>query len=313
MPIRSYQTGDEHAQSELYNAVAGSLPGFKPSSAAEIAWRYQGADSDPGSRYFAVENDEVVGYAVGGPNGRISAPWCLPGSESYRDLLLQAVLNDLRNRGLTEAWVAYRGDWSPVLNLLREHGFINKRTLINYVADVLRLPSPEPLPSNRLIEPLKQEDLPQLISLDPGLFTDVDSQDLERFYWSNPFYRFPESLFALKDGTGDKILGAFLLVVSDGFADPTKIDAAMPCFRLGAFGTERQRHKRVTGLFSCVFTGPSEGEVLLSRALALLAERSSLTHIAAQAPSDAISLCGWYDRNFQRQGSFSILSRRLPN
>ena len=71
MPIRSYQTGDEHAQSEIYNAVAGSLPGFKPSTAAEIARRYQGDDPDPKSRYFAVENGEVVGYAVFGPNGRV--------------------------------------------------------------------------------------------------------------------------------------------------------------------------------------------------------------------------------------------------
>jgi hypothetical protein len=311
MPIRSYQTGDEHAQSEIYNTVADSLPGFKPSTAAEIARRYQGTDSDSGSRYFAVDDGKVVGYAVGGPNGRISAPWCLPGAEPYRDLLLQAVLNDMRNRGLTEVWAAYRGDWSPVLDLLRENGFRDKRTLINYVAELSQLPAPERLPANRVIEPLKREDLPQLIALEPGLFADVDGQDLERFYWSNPFYRFPESLYALKDGESNKILGAFLLVVSDGFADPTKIDAAMPCFRLGAFGTERQRHKRVTGLFSCVLADPSDGEVLLSRALALLAGQSSLTHIAAQAPSDVVSLCGWYDLFFQRQGSFPILSRRL--
>ena len=78
MSIRSYQMGDEDAQSEIYNAVAGSLPGFKPSTAAEIARRYQGADPDPESRYFAVENGAVVGYAAFGSNGRISYPWCLP-------------------------------------------------------------------------------------------------------------------------------------------------------------------------------------------------------------------------------------------
>ena len=110
-----------------------------------------------------------------------------------------------------------------------------------------------------------------------------------------------------------KLLGAFLLVVSDRFADPTKIDAAMPCFRLGAFGTERERHKRVTGLFSCVFADQAEGEVLLAAALGSQAGRSGLTHIAAQAPSDAVSLCCWYDRFFQRQGSFPILSRRLSS
>ena len=142
MPIRSYQTGDEHAQSEIYNAVAGSLPGFKPSTAAEIARRYQGADPDPESRYFAVENGEVVGYAVFGPNGRISYPWCLPGAEAYREPLLETVLAEMRNRGIAEAWAAYRGDWSPVLDFLREHDFIEKRTMINYVAELSLLPAP---------------------------------------------------------------------------------------------------------------------------------------------------------------------------
>ena len=200
-----------------------------------------------------------------------------------------------------------------MLDFLREHGFIEKRTMINYVAELSRLPAPEPLPANRRIEPLKHEDLRQLIALEPGLFADTDEPELERFYWSNPFYSFPESLFALKDGEHGKVLGAFLLVVNDRFADPTKIDSAMPCFRLGAFGTERERHKRVTGLFSCVFADQADGEVLLSSALASLDGRSPLTHLAAQAPSDAVSLCGWYDRFFERQGSFPILSRRLTN
>jgi hypothetical protein len=311
--IRTYQSGDEQAQAEIYNVVAGPLPGFKPSTAEEIARRYSGADPDPGSRYFAVENGQVVGYAAFGSNGRISFPWCPPGAETYREPLLQAVLTEMRKRGLDEAWAAYRGTWSPVLDFLREHRFIEKRTMINYVAELSRLPAPEPLPSNRRIEPLQHEDLHDLIVLEPGLFADIDEQALERFYWSNPFHRFPERLFALKDGERGKILGAFLLVVNDRFADPTKIDSAMPCFRLGAFGTERERHKRVTGLFSCVFADPSEGEVMLSSALASLGGHSALTHLAAQAPADAGSLCAWYDRFFQRQGSFPILSRRLTS
>ena len=87
----------------------------------------------------------------------------------------------------------------------------------------------------------------------------------------------------------------------------------MPCFRLGAFGTERERHKRVNGLFSCVFVDEDEATLLLTAALAPQASRSGLTHVAAQAPSDAIALCAWYDRHFQRQGSFPIVSRRLSS
>jgi hypothetical protein len=85
----------------------------------------------------------------------------------------------------------------------------------------------------------------------------------------------------------------------------------MPCFRLGAFGTERERHKRVNGLFSCAFADESEGELLLSAPDWRRARKAGLAHVAAQAPSDAIALCAFYDRIFQRQGAFPILSRIL--
>jgi hypothetical protein len=122
---------------------------------------------------------------------------------------------------------------------------------------------------------------------------------------------FSQSLVALKDAGRGAIRGVGLLVVNDRFADPTKIDAAMPCFRLGALGTEGERHKRVNGLFSAVFADGSEGELLLSWLVGTRARPAGLTHLAAQAPSDAPSSCDWYDRFFQRQGSFPILSRRL--
>ena len=102
-----------------------------------------------------------------------------------------------------------------------------------------------------------------------------------------------------------------LLVLDDRFADPTKIDSSMPCFRLGAFGTERQRHKRVNGLYSCVFVDEHDGDLLLAASLAAISGKSTLNHLAAQAPSDAPALCAWYDRHFERQGSFPILSRPL--
>jgi hypothetical protein len=313
MTIRSYQTGDEHAQARIYNMSAVHLPAFKPSTPQEIARRYLSADHDSATRYYAIENGAVVGYAAFSSNGRVSYPWCLPGAESHQGPLLETMLAAMRDRGLPEAWAAYRDDWVPVLDFLRGRGFHDKRTMVNYLAEVSRLPAPDRLPANRLIEPLKQEELPRLIELGRDLFGDVTSQELERFYWSNMFYRFAESLFALKEAESHQILGVFLLVVDNRFADPTKIDAAMPCFRLGAFGTERERHKRVTGLFSCVFADPADAGLLLSAALGLATRHSQLTHIAAQAPSDAVALCGWYDQFFRRQGVFPILSRRLTN
>ena len=103
-----------------------------------------------------------------------------------------------------------------------------------------------------------------------------------------------------------------VLVLDDRFADPTKIDAAMPCFRLGAFGTERERHKRVNGLFSCVFADEVDGELMMMLdPVWSKANGAGLKHIAAQAPSDAPAVCALYDHHLQRQGAFPILTRQL--
>ena len=101
-----------------------------------------------------------------------------------------------------------------------------------------------------------------------------------------------------------------MLIGNRGFADPTKLDSAMPCFRLGALGTERERHKRVNGMFSCVFEAESAGEILLAEGARRL-RQAGLTHMAAQAASDAPEICAFYDRYFDRQGEFPILSRPL--
>jgi hypothetical protein len=311
MLIRSYQPGDEHAQAAIYNAVAGLLPGFKPSKPEEIERRYQAADSDPSTRYYATENGKVVGYAVFGANGRVSYPWCLPGALDQRAPLMDMVVAEMKRRRIAAAWAAYRADWSPVLDFLRACSFSQKRSMINYVAETSRLRTDERLPSNRVIRHLDKNELPRLIELTPALFTGLDTQTLERFFWENPYYEFPKSLLVLKDAVSGEIRGASLLVVDDRFADPTKIDSSMPCFRLGAFGTEGERHKRVNGLFSCVFLDENDGDLLLKAALAADSGRSHLTHLAAQAPSDSPTLCAWYDRYFERQGSFPIMSREL--
>jgi hypothetical protein len=311
MTIRSYKPGDEHAQARIYNAATASLPGFKPATAQEIARRYQAADSDPQTKFYAEENGEVVGYAVFSSNGRVSCPWCLPGTDAVREPLLAAVCAQMGNRGFTEAWAAYRADWVPVLDFLSEHGFRETRSMINFVANVSCLDLSDHLPGDAVIQPLQHDELPQLIALEPRLFAGSSAEVLERFFWDNPFYRFRRSLWALRDGNAGAIRGACTLVVDDSFADPTKIDPAMPCFRLGAFGTERERHKRVNGLFSCVFADGADGDVLLSSALRSSPTGARLTHVAAQAPSDAEALCDWLGRRFQRQGAFPIMARRL--
>jgi hypothetical protein len=311
MLIRTYQPGDEQAQARVYNIAAGPLPAFKPANSDEIARRLRGDDADPASRFYAVIDDEVVGYAVFCASGRVSYPWCLPGAEAVQEPLLQAQLHEMGRRGMTEAWAAYRADWSPVLDFFMLHRFLEKRQIVNYLAEVSLMPDRRGLPDDRIIEQLSQDDVSQLPALAPGLFASIVPELLETFFWEHPHYDFSESLFALKERRTGKLLGASLLVISDHFADPSKIDAAMPCFRLGAFGTERERHKRVNGLFSCIFIDEAEGELLLSAPDWSRARAAGLTHVAAQAPSDSPALCAFYDRAFQHQGAFPILARRL--
>jgi len=186
--------------------------------------------------------------------------------------------------------------------------------MINYAVELAGLPRRSRVPSNRRIERLKPAELPRLLALAPRLFSGIDVQSVEQFFWNNAFYPFRDNLFALKDAKSGEILGAYVLVIDDRFADPTKIDAAMPCFRLGTFGTEQQRHKRVNGLFSCVFADEAEGELLMMlEPVWSRASEAGLTHIAAQAPSDAPAACALYDLYFQRQGAFPILARRLSD
>lgn len=308
MQIRSYQAGDEQAQAEIYNGAAARLPAFKPATAEEIGRRYRTADADPTTRLYALRDGQVVGYITFQRHGRLSQPWCRPGCESAAPALLDAALEAMARRGIREAWAAYRSDWTPVLDLLGRHGFAHARDMINYVAEVASLPR-VPVPDGRAIGPLDRPDLPRVLDLGGDLFRDEGPADLEGFVWGNPFID-PASAFALRARDGGELLGAALAVIGGGYADPAGIDPAMPCFRLGALGAERERHKRVNGLFSCVFGTEAAAEILLAEAARRI-EAAGLAHAAAQAPSDQPRLVAFHDRYFQRQATFPILVRKF--
>jgi hypothetical protein len=308
MHIRHYQPGDEHAQAEIFNVAAGELPAFKAATPEEIARRYRSGDADSATKLFAVEHGQIIGYAVWSATGRISYPWCRQGFDSAREPLLEATLRALRERRIAEAWAAYRADWQPVHAFFRDHGFQRKREIINYVADLKTLPREAPA-AGGYIAPLERADLPQAWRLGQTVFAGESPAQLERFYWENAYFD-PTAVFAVK--RAGETPGVGLAIVSPHYADPTKLDAAMPCFRLGAMGTERERHKRVNGLFSCVFADEPAAEALLAEAVRRF-ERAGLTHAAAQASSDQPALIAFYDRHFQRQGCFPIVARVLQS
>ena len=88
----------------------------------------------------------------------------------------------------------------------------------------------------------------------------------------------------------------------------------MPCFRLGAFGTEGMQTKRINGLFS--FLCASDRDVnplaldLMHHATVRL-EESDAGSLAAQVPSDAPHLLQFYQRYFRRQASFPVFEKTL--
>lgn len=307
MQIRNYLPGDEEAQARIFNAVAKTLPAFKPATADEVTRRYGRTDPDPASKFYALDaSTGAVGYAVFHPSGRVSYPWCLPGFEAAQQPLLDAVLEAMAGRGLAEAWSAYRADWSAVLAFFSERGFTVSREMVNFIAETADLPA-TPVPPGLAFGPLGRADLPRLLELGRGLLADDDLDRLGVFFWENAWFG-PESLFALRaDGA---IVGAAQAIASAAYADPTKLDAAMPCFRLGALGTERERHKRVNGMVSCVFEDESIGEALLAEAARRLGA-AGLPHAAAQSPSDRPDHVAFYERFFRRQGAFPILALRL--
>jgi hypothetical protein len=231
-------------------------------------------------------------------------PWCKKGFEAAAPQLLEAALQSARDRGLTKVFAAYRRDWEPVLSFLAQHGFTHARDVINYTADPVDLPTlvnRSKLPINRLT----RDDLPALAAMGKGVIRIPDDR-LEGYIFSNPYFA-AEAFLVLrgKDGTTPVAIGVGL--ESGSYAEVKKIDPLAPCYRLAAFGTEGLNTKRVNGLFSFLVADPQQ---TLTAGMALLSEANqemtdgTVNALAAQCPSDAVHLVGFYTRYFKEQGRF---------
>src|SRR5262249_8718655 len=141
-----------------------------------------------------------------------------------------------------------------------------------------------------------------------------DAAAVRQHLFANPYFQ-ADALFALRSKQDDQPVAVGILIAEPTYADPRVLDASMPCFRLGAFGTEGMTVKRVRGLFSFVARAdrslPSVAMDLLAHAANRFAADDDIECFAAQAPSDAPELLAFYQRNFQRQGSFPVLERDL--
>jgi hypothetical protein len=312
MIIRSYQPQDEVAQVAIYNEAAADLPKFKPATVDEVARRFQAADFVPGTHFYAEDGGRVVGYAAFHANGRVSYPWCRKGHEGLAEPLFQTVLKAMTQRGQRLAFAAYRGDWPAQLAFFQDHGFRVAREMVNFVLDLADMPTPAARPSSP-IAPLRPEDLPAVLKLFPGVLRVRSEAELARHLFHNPYFG-ADSVFAVRGRADRTPIAVGVLVENPAYADPKAVDAAMPCFRLGAFGTEGMQTKRLNGLFSFLTRPDNMANPLAIDLMGHAAYRlrhTEVTCLAAQVPSDAPHLLRFYQETFRKQGSFPILEREL--
>ncbi len=313
MNLRNYQPGDEASQVQIFNAAACGLPKFKPATALEVARRVRASDFDPASVFYAEEAGQVVGYCKYLPDGRVNFPWTLPGHEGVVAALFDAVLQAMSRRGLKRAYAAYRKDWTPINTLLEGQGFVKAREMVNFLSDFENMPTASQRFSTS-ITPLKPEDVPAILALAPEILRVKTVEALEAHLFRNPYVK-AEDVFVLRSQVDGRPLGVGVQITDTSYADPEKLDADMPCFRLGTFGAEGMTHKRVRGQFSFLAKQDkslfSVGLDLFSHSAYRLCEDNDTITFAAQAPSDALLLMSFYERSFRRQGSFPVYERDL--
>lgn len=312
MELRHFQKGDELAQMQIYNAAAAHLPKFKPAAVVEIQRRTSARDFDPQSRIYAVKQNQVVGYCTFQRNGRVSYPWCLPGYEDLAEGLFTRTLDTMRQCGMGRAFCSYRSDWPAINQFFENLGFNKVRDMVNYVLAFENMPTPSSRINSQIVQ-ATPEDAGEIFALDPSVFRVSTPEALKDALWKNPYIA-PESLFVIR-GSSKTVSAAGIFITDGRYADPRAVDAFMPCFRLGAFGTEGMTTKRLKGLFSFVTKSdrnlPSIGMDLLSYATYLLKDEDDIGCYAAQVASDAVGLQAFYQRAFEKQGSFPVYERDL--
>lgn len=311
--IRTFQPGDEQAQLKLYNSSAAAFPKFKPAMLMEIQRRVQARDFDAGTRFYAEDRSEIVAYCTFQPNGRVSFPWHSPGHQADADQLFAHVLQVMKQRGMPTAFACYRKDWPTINQYFETRGFKMAREMVNYLLHFENMPTP----SSKLgstVTAATDDDFPAIFALDPSVFRVPSAEALKQAIWKNPYIE-RRSVFVLRNRGDGSPIAAGMFIIDPTYADPRVLDADMPCFRLGAFGTEGMTTKRVKGLFSFV-TKPernlfSVGMDMLGHAANLLRDEDEIMCYTAQVASDATALHSFYQRVFERQGSFPVYEMAL--
>ena len=307
MNIRNFQPGDEAVQVSIYDEAAGQLAKFKPATVQEVQRRTRARDFDPASRFYALEDGKVVAYANYNANGRVSYPWAAKGFEHVSKPLFAHMLQAMKSKGRRKIFAAYRGDWQNVLDFFKQQGFQHARDMVNFVIDFLDMPTPSAVPAGGIM-PLKPEDVPAAYALMPEALRSTSAEELRKHLFENPYFA-ADALFQQRSRNGETV-AVGILISESTYADPKAIDASMPCYRLGAFGTEGMQTKRAKGLFSFLARKDENvaalGLDLMGHAAYRVRDHDDIECLAAQVPSDAPTLLGFYQRYFKKQGSFPV-------
>jgi hypothetical protein len=312
MSIRTFQPGDDVAQVSIYNEAAAELPKFKPATLDEVRRRNRAADFDPTSRFIALANGRPMAYASFSVSGRVSFPWCRKGFEVLAEPLFSQMLQEMKQRGLTTAFAAYRGDWAPQRDFFLAHNFTQPREMVNYVMDLAEMPTPAARPLLPLA-PVGKEDLPAILALAPQVLRVNTIEALEEYLFHNDYFP-PDALFVLRGKSATQVEALGIVIANPSYSHPKQVDAFMPCFRLGAFGTEGLTTKRLNGLFSVLIADQRNVNALALDMLGYAArqlEETEVETLAAQVASDVPHLMRFYKQYFRRQGSFPIYERSL--
>jgi hypothetical protein len=217
----------------------------------------------------------------------------------------------MKERGLARAFSVYRADWPAQQEFFHKNGFRLRREMVNFVLDRAAMPA-SPARSGNLIGPATPDDVPAILELGENVLQIKDRAALERHLFRNPYFS-ADAVFVLRESAGAPPRAVGIFIANAAYADPRQVDAAMPCFRLGAFGTEGMSSKRLNGLFSFLSADSPDAPALALELMDHAGRRrdGAIAAFGAQAPSDAGHLCRFYEQYFQRQASFPVLERSL--
>jgi hypothetical protein len=310
MLIRNCLPADAEDEAAVYNVVAARLPGFRPVTPDQVRRATTARAGDQPGRLCAEEGGRLVGYTAFEPTGRVHYPYCLPGYERMAHQLFGAALRTLADRQVARAFAACRADWPDQVEFFEDHEFVRVREVVNFSQSIAELPTMFQRPGLN-VSLARPEDVPAVEALVPGLLR-LRGPALADYLFKNP--AFPADALYVLRGRDGAVQGAGVLVDDGACAGLAELDPRDPTFWAGAFGTEGLAGRRVNGLFSFL-AAPDKDSVLVGQDLLWYGtsrmERNTFELLAAQVPTDAPHLLGFYERYFERRGSFPVFEREV--